>query len=403
MQLAARRAELSALLPVTAADFIARSAYQIGKTPLLPIFAASLGAGGAELGLIASVSTLTGMISKPLFGVLSDRSGRRRWLLLATALFTLVPFLYGLIQRPEQLVALRLLHGLGTAIYGPVTLAYVGSLAGGRRAERFGWFAYARSGGYIVGPLLGGWLLLTLPPAAVYRIVGLLSAAAFVPLLFLRPPPARPAERAARPPLLASLASALRQALRVRAIWLVGGLEALSYIALYALRAFLPIYALAAGANAFGVGGFFAAQEAIHILARPYGGRFGDRRGYLPAIALGLAALSLSLILLSSFALEPALVAAALISGLAQAAIFPATLALVAGRTPEEHLGAGMGLLGAMRNGGKVAGPLLAGALILASGYPATLRLLAFLLLLAALCAFQAASRRPARASFAHS
>ena len=42
---------------VTIADFIVRSAYQMGKTPLLPVFAQTLGAGEVFLGLIVSVST----------------------------------------------------------------------------------------------------------------------------------------------------------------------------------------------------------------------------------------------------------------------------------------------------------------------------------------------------------
>ena len=76
---------------VTFADLIARSAYQMGKTPLLPIFAASLGATGAFLGFIVSVSTLTGMFLKPLFGIFSDRWGRRGWLIAGTAFFALMP------------------------------------------------------------------------------------------------------------------------------------------------------------------------------------------------------------------------------------------------------------------------------------------------------------------------
>ena len=107
------------------ADFVARSAYQMGKTPLLPIFAAGLGASGAFLGLIVSVSTVTGLFLKPLFGILSDRWGRRLWLLIGAGFFAFMPFLYRFIQTPEQLLAIRLAHGLATAIYGPVTLAYI--------------------------------------------------------------------------------------------------------------------------------------------------------------------------------------------------------------------------------------------------------------------------------------
>ncbi|MCY3836772.1 MAG: MFS transporter [Anaerolineaceae bacterium] len=379
------------LWPVTAADFIIRSAYQMGKTPLLPIFAASLGATGALLGFITSVSTLTGMISKPLFGALSDRGGRRRWLLLATALLVLTPFLYAWLNRPEQLVLLRLFHGLGTAIYGPVTLAHVGERIKTRRAESFGWFGYARSGGYIVGPLLGGWLLFTLDAASVYRIVGVLSAAAFVPLFHLREE-REETETSPRPSSGQTQLTSFRQALRLRwvaqRVWLAGAWEALSYLALYALRAFLPIFALAAGATAFDVGTYFAAQEATHILARPHGGRLGDRWGYYPCIALGLTLLALALLLLSVLQHGAIWFSTALALGLAQALIFPATLALVAGRLPATQLGTGMGFLGALRNGGKVFGPLLGGFLIQWLGFQSSLQCFALLVLACAAVSF---------------
>ena len=75
-------------LYLTSADFIVRSAYQMGKTPLLPLYAASLGAGDVFLGIIVSVSTVTGMILKPFIGILSDRWGKNAWLILGTAFFT---------------------------------------------------------------------------------------------------------------------------------------------------------------------------------------------------------------------------------------------------------------------------------------------------------------------------
>jgi hypothetical protein len=92
------------LFKITAADFMVRTAYQMGKTPLLPIFAAGLGANATFLGLIVSVSTLTGMLLKPIFGFLSDRWGRWIWLLVGTLLFIGIPFLYQLIHTPEELL-----------------------------------------------------------------------------------------------------------------------------------------------------------------------------------------------------------------------------------------------------------------------------------------------------------
>ena len=82
--------------------------------------------------------------------------GGRLWLLIGTLIFAGVPFLYFLIETPGQLIAIRLLHGTATAIYGPVTVAYVAEHGGNRKAERLGWFGMARSGGYLVGACGGG-------------------------------------------------------------------------------------------------------------------------------------------------------------------------------------------------------------------------------------------------------
>ena len=88
--------------------------------------------------------------------MLSDRQGRRVWLLAGTAFFVLMPFLYRFVSSPEQLMLIRVFHGLATAIYGPVTLASIAELRASGVAERLGWFGIARSGGLHRGACRGG-------------------------------------------------------------------------------------------------------------------------------------------------------------------------------------------------------------------------------------------------------
>ena len=385
------------------ADFIARSAYQMGKTPLLPIFAASLGASGAWLGMIVSISTITGLFLKPLFGILSDSWGRRLWLFVGAGFFAFVPFLYRFITTPDQLLLLRLLHGTATAIYGPVTLAYIAELARGRSlAAGIGTFEMARSGGYIVGPALGGWLLLSMAAVDVFTVIGLLSCAMFLPLLWL--PPARktpifPGEPAsaqrnkgqgspdkqvlggARPMPALHLRAALVEATRLPAVWLTGGLEAAAFVALYTLKAFLPIFALEAGVSIALVGLFFSLSEAVHVLGKPVCGRLADKLGYLRAISLGMLLLAAALPLAGSLDGGALFLLPAGLLGVAQALVFPAAKALIADDISADNLGAGMGLLGALQNVGKVAGPVLGGFAIGALGYSGTLLALSGLLI----------------------
>lgn len=365
-------------LKLASADFIVRSGYQMGKTPLLPIFAASLGATDLFLGLVVSVSTLTGLLLKPLIGMLSDRQGRRVWLLAGTAFFVLMPFLYRFVHSPEQLLLIRVIHGLATAIYGPVTLASIAELRASGVAERLGWFGMARSGGYIVGPALAGWLLLTHEPVAVFTLVGLISALALLPVLYLNS--GRLPAAGKRAPLSRQVRSAMLAAGRTPGIWLAGALEMVLYVALYTVKTFLPIYALAAGTNVALVGLFFAVQEAAHLLARPIGGRVADRLGFIPAIAGGMLLMAGGLAALP--VLEgAALLLPALVTGCAQALIFPATLGLISRQIPAGNLGAAMGFVGMMQNLGKVLGPVAGGVLLGLTGFETLLWLLAATLL----------------------
>ncbi|MBI3958132.1 MAG: MFS transporter [Chloroflexi bacterium] len=374
------------ILKITLADFIVRAGYQMGKTPLLPILAASLGASDVLLGMIVSVSTLTGLATKPLFGLLSDRQGRKLWIVLGTLLFAGAPFLYRFIDTPGQLVALRLLHGTATAIYGPVTVAYVAERGGRRKAERLGWFGMARSGGYVIGPLAAGLLLLWNDPADVFAVIGFLSLLAFVPVLFLdETGSSRRADTQSPISNLQSLFRIPHSPFRIPAVWLSGGMEATVYVATYAIKAFLPVYALTAGYNTAQIGLFFTVQEGVHLLLKPLAGRAGDRMGYFWTISLGMGGLAGLLPLLTVASQGWMLIGLAALFGGCQALIFPATVALVADQIEPEHLGAGLGFVGTLNNAGKVAGPVLGGLLIAGLGYAGMLWLLSGLLLAGAL------------------
>jgi len=219
------------------------------------------------------------------------------------------------------------------------------------------------------------WVGLALPAAAVilwaiFPIIGLMSLLAFVPIFLLNEDVEQ--ETAVREPQPSYL-SQVREALYVGSteltIWLAGGLEAVAYIALYAIKAFLPIYALAAGIDPLTVGFFFSVQETTLIVLKPAGGRLGDRWGYWRTIAGGMMLLALALSMLALTYDLGWLFIVALLLGIGQALIFPATIALAATQIDEQHLGTGIGLIGTLQNGGKVVGPLLGGFLIQGLGY----------------------------------
>ena len=104
-------------------------------------------------------------------------------------------------------------------------------------------------------------------------------------------------------------------------------------------------------------------------MIRPIGGRLGDRVGYLTAINAGYLVLFVGLLLLPYATSHVELLAIAVIVGAGQGLIFPSTVAFVSRCVETCYLGAGLGFLGAVRNFGKVAGPLTAGALLTRMDY----------------------------------
>ena len=93
------------------------------------------------------------------------------------------------------------------------------------------------------------------------------------------------------------------------------------------------------------------------MVLKPVGGRIGDRLGYFGAICWAWlsAGIALPLITLTHGVLG--LMALAVLIGAAQAFVFPSTVALVSTQISALHIGAGMGLIGTLKNAGKVVGP----------------------------------------------
>src|SRR5687767_16038626 len=101
----------------------------LSKTPVLPLFAADLGATPAEIGWIVIASTIPGILISFPSGAIADAFGKRRVIIASLVVFASAPFLYLFVSETWQLMAARFYHGFATAIFGTVASAAL--------AERF--------------------------------------------------------------------------------------------------------------------------------------------------------------------------------------------------------------------------------------------------------------------------
>ena len=159
----------------------------ISKSPVLPLFASHLGADPAGVGMVAAVSAFTGVVASIPAGMLSDRWGRKKMLVLSSAAFASAPFLYLLVTNIYQLAVIRFYHGLATAIFVPVATALVSDLFHQERGEKIGWFSTSTLVGRFMAPIVGGSIIgaLALNPGMSYKIVYLVCGAAGIIVLFL--------------------------------------------------------------------------------------------------------------------------------------------------------------------------------------------------------------------------
>jgi MFS family permease len=337
----------------------------LSKTPVLPLFAAHLGATPQEIGWIAIASTIPGILISFPAGAISDFFGKRRIIIASLVVFATAPFLYLLVTDSWQLMAVRFYHGFATAIFNTVATAALAAQYAQRRAAVLSTYSSVTIVGRSVAPFLGGFLISVANFHSVYwacAISGVLALA-----LGLMLPAERPrAQTSVRFP---HFFAALRGVLSSRAIVLTSLVEAAQFLVFGAVEAFLALYAAAVGIPPWQIGIILGVQLLSVIVVKPLMGNLSDRLGrraiIFPGLALGVV----------SVALVPLTREVALLSilsvlyGAAFATVTSSTTALVADATKDGRFGASVGVLRTIMDVGQTIGPVLMGFMIATWGY----------------------------------
>ncbi|MBF0557161.1 MAG: MFS transporter [Nitrospirae bacterium] len=384
---------LSPFTALCSVGFFARLSYALARTPVLPLFALYLGAGPEAIGFAVGISTVTGIFFKLPAGALSDVIGRNRTMLLGLLFFAFMPFTYLLVKDYNLLILIRFLHGLATAIYGPVAMAVVADIAGRNKGEMLSWFSSVTIIGNLLGAPLGGLILHRGPGTASPSIIdfryayvasgiaGIISL--FLALVVLRGDKSAENGTGLKESFLRFM-SGIREVISDKRIAITSAMEGLQNMTVGALEAFLPIYAVTvAGLNEFQAGILWGVQVVTTILSKPIMGKTSDKHGRKALITIGLIICAVSFGMIPVFKGFYLLMLMAAFFGFGEALVTSSGAAFVADLCKEKHFGTAMGTFGTIFDIGHATGPILAGFLLARHSYLYSFWLMAAAILVA--------------------
>ncbi len=357
----------------------------ISKSPVLPLFASHLGADPAGVGTVAAVSAFTGVVASVPAGMISDRIGRKRMLVISAVIFASAPFLYQFAATLWHLALIRFYHGFATAIFVPVAMALVSDLFHGERGEKMGWFSTSTLLGRFMAPIIGGVVIgsLAFNPGLGYRVVYLVcGVAGILALLLTLKLPGTETGHAEYQSWRMSF-NILKGVMSNRVIVLTSAVEASILFAYGTFETFLPLYAVRKGISAYEVGLFLSSQVITLALTKPVMGRFSDRHGRRPQIVAGAVVGACCIGSFSLFTSFFPLLALSVLFGLSLSVVTSATSAFIADQSSRESHGSAMGMLGSIMDIGHTAGPFISGIVASHLGFAASFLGAAFVLAIA--------------------
>ena len=329
-----------------------------GLLPTLPLFIATLGGGGQQIGLVMASFALGLLLFRPRLSDLADSHGRKLVMLIGLGAVAIAPFGYLAVMLLTQpiwpdtsalnlqvailaMVAIRAFHGLSIAAFVVAYHALVVDFAPpANRGELIGYMTLVNPLGMALGPALGGFLYsvwgfgIAFVAMGVLGCIGLGLALAMgesdSPGDTLNPTPTPQAQgfwrhlwtgRIRTPALI---------------LLMVG-------LAFGTLSTFVPLYVAEAGVN-LNVGLIYTASAIASFIARLVVGRASDQHGRGRFITASLSIYSLAMAIFWLAHSPSWFLLAGTVQGIGAGTLIPMVAALMSDRSDVGDRGRTFGL-----------------------------------------------------------
>lgn len=297
-----RQAAIAFILITAALDIVAMGIVIPVLPPLIEEFAGSNADAGWYNGVFVALWALMQFVCSPIVGSLSDRYGRRSVILLSTAGLAADYVLMALAPDLWWLAVGRIVAGITSSSF-TTAFAYMADITPPeQRARAYGLIGAAFSGGFVLGPLLGGFLG-EFGPRTPFWVAAALSGVAFLYGLVVLPESLAPEKRMA---FAWKRANPFGAMVLLRSHPELFGLALVNFLLHFAHHVFSAVFVLYAG-HRYGWGpwqvGLLLALVGVldmivqGVVVGPLVKRFGDRAVMITGLfggAVGIACMGLA-------------------------------------------------------------------------------------------------------------
>ena len=324
--------------------------------PILGRYAERFGANGLQVGLMFASFSIAQMVFAPILGRISDKVGRKPVIVFSLIGTAVGSFVTGAAGALWVLFLGRILDGASGASVAVAQGAVADIAPPEQRARLMGMLGAAFGVGFVVGPALGGLAALGGPHVPFYlagSIAAINAVAAMIRLPETKPDTSHITEKSQR-------GTALSPALKRFA--LVGFLSMLGFAG---FEATFSIWGQKQFEFTEGSASIVFVFVGVTLVAVQGGliGPLTEKLGSRKLLRVGLSLVAVGLLLLGFTTTWPMLFVALFLLSLGQGMSGPSGSALVAELAPVERRGEAIGYQQSTAAFGRVAGPVMAGAL----------------------------------------
>lgn len=341
--------------------------------PTLPFYARSIGASASLIGFIVAAAGIGTLLADVPAGILLGRLGRRPAMLLGAGLVALSTLALGLTDNVALLLTLRLLAGVGTALWGLSRHAYITDVTvPSQRGRSIAVFGGINRTGNLLAPAAGGFVGAAFGLAAPFFLAGAFGVlTALLALFFVRETGAAHGPSASGHRVRWGLVAAMVRENR-RDLTAAGVAQVFAQMIRAGRQLLIPLYGASLGLEVAAVGTIISFAAALDVAMFFPAGFAMDRFGRKVAAVPSFAVMAIGMALMPLAADYRGLLIAAAVIGFGNGLGSGTMMTLGADLAPPGAVGEFLGFWRLIGDAGQAGGPLVVGTAADAFGPPAT-------------------------------